>query len=377
MLSKLVFVLLLLAGGVYAYLYWGPQDGSLTLDNAWVSGRIMKIRAPINGIIAQTELQKGSHFESRQVLFRYELTTTELKIEQAREHLRQVINSQLQKCFELDTASRKMERISLQQQHDKARLDRREALLQQSLLTQEVFEDSQNQHDITNLDGNILRSEYQRLQHDNRFAILARPEVKLAQSYFKQALYEQSKTTIKLFQGGFVYEVMVYPGQEVEKGDLLAIVVLDEALLVEANVLESKVSQIYPGQRVDILPDTHNGKSFAGRVKAIVPSAASALSPIPRRNTDSNWIKVSQRIPVLVEFIDPPPATLPIGSSVKLRVLPAMVKSTDNTADQSVQQATAEITELPWQQTYRQQLDALFAREVDKTHITYPAHCVL
>jgi hypothetical protein len=58
-------------------------------------------------------------------------------------------------------------------------------------------------------------------------------------------------------------------------------------------------------------------------VHAIVPSTAASLSGVPRRNTDSNWIKVSQRVPVLISFDEADRdrvRRLPTDSSVTVRL---------------------------------------------------------
>jgi membrane fusion protein (multidrug efflux system) len=72
--------------------------------------------------------------------------------------------------------------------------------------------------------------------------------------------------------------------------------------------------------KVEIISDVHKGISLKGHIHSIVPSTAASFSPIPRNNMDSNWIKVSQRIPVLVEIDEKDKSLLPIGSSSKLHV---------------------------------------------------------
>jgi membrane fusion protein (multidrug efflux system) len=72
---------------------------------------------------------------------------------------------------------------------------------------------------------------------------------------------------------------------------------------------------------VTVVPDVGGGKRiYSGIIQSIVPSVAATFSQLPRNNLDSNWIKTSQRIPVLITLAPPTGdvAPLPLGSSVKV-----------------------------------------------------------
>jgi len=117
--------------------------------------------------------------------------------------------------------------------------------------------------------------------------------------------------------------VLVYPGRYVKKAENLLILIPKEEQVIEANVLESEISLISPGTAVMVVPDVGGGKRrFSGVVQSIVPAVAATFSPLPRNNLDSNWIKTTQRIPILITLAPSSEKTseLPLGSSVKVFV---------------------------------------------------------
>jgi membrane fusion protein (multidrug efflux system) len=122
---------------------------------------------------------------------------------------------------------------------------------------------------------------------------------------------------------GFVTRKNVEVGQVVAPGQsLLAIAALDNLWIV-ANYKETQVGKIHPGQRVKIVPDSHRGSEFSGRVDSIMAGTGSAFSLFPPENATGNYVKVVQRVPVKI-VLDPgadPGRLLRIGMSVVPTVL--------------------------------------------------------
>lgn len=122
---------------------------------------------------------------------------------------------------------------------------------------------------------------------------------------------------------GFVTRKNVEVGQVVAPGQsLLAITALDNLWIV-ANYKETQVGRIHPGQRVKIVPDSHRGTEFSGRVHSIMAGTGSAFSLFPPENATGNYVKVVQRVPVKI-VLDPgqdPGRLLRVGMSVVPTVL--------------------------------------------------------
>lgn len=122
---------------------------------------------------------------------------------------------------------------------------------------------------------------------------------------------------------GFVTRRSVEAGQVVAPGQsLLAVTALDNLWIV-ANYKETQVGKIRPGQRVTVVPDSHRGTRFSGKVDSIMAGTGSAFSLFPPENATGNYVKVVQRVPVKI-VLDPgedPGRLLRVGMSVVPTVL--------------------------------------------------------
>jgi membrane fusion protein (multidrug efflux system) len=92
---------------------------------------------------------------------------------------------------------------------------------------------------------------------------------------------------------------------------------------VTANLEETKVEHLKPGDPVDIHIDAYPDRAFSGTVYVVRAAAASQFSLIPPDNATGNFTKVVQRVPVKI-LLDPPKAKDPLylypGMSVEIHV---------------------------------------------------------
>jgi multidrug resistance efflux pump len=110
------------------------------------------------------------------------------------------------------------------------------------------------------------------------------------------------------------------PGDTVAVGQSIVTVVDPKRLWVQANVEETKVGRVQPGQPVDVTIDAL-GVSLPGRVLAVGRATSGTFSLIPQNNTTGNYTRVVQLVPVkiAVEYGDLP-LTLGASASVRIRV---------------------------------------------------------
>lgn len=140
-----------------------------------------------------------------------------------------------------------------------------------------------------------------------------------ARAGLAQARLQRSYCAILAPCDGVVSRKLLEPGMVVAPGQpLLALVPLDAAeLWVEANVKETQLRQVRPGQRVTLKADLDPGASFQGVVESLAAGTGSAFSLLPPENATGNWVKVVQRVPVRIRLVPGPSATrLRVGMSV-------------------------------------------------------------
>jgi membrane fusion protein (multidrug efflux system) len=158
-----------------------------------------------------------------------------------------------------------------------------------------------------------------------RQARVSQQEAGIAQrrTVLDEAKLNRRYTELVAPAAGFVTRRNVEVGQVVAPGQpLLAVTALDNLWIV-ANFKETQLGKIHPGQRVRIVPDSHRGSEFSGRVDSIMAGTGSAFSLFPPENATGNYVKVVQRVPVKI-VLDPgedPGRLLRIGMSVVPTVL--------------------------------------------------------
>ena len=114
----------------------------------------------------------------------------------------------------------------------------------------------------------------------------------------------------------------VEPGQIVQAGQGLLVVVPLQNVWVTANFKETQLRKIETGQRAYIESDTY-GKTFTGHVDSIAGATGAVLSLLPPENATGNYVKVVQRIPVkiVLDPISPDVAILRPGMNVEATVV--------------------------------------------------------
>ncbi|MBB6214170.1 multidrug resistance efflux pump [Anaerosolibacter carboniphilus] len=90
-------------------------------------------------------------------------------------------------------------------------------------------------------------------------------------------------------------------GEMASPGQTLAVIIDPDQLYISANIEETKLNKVKPGQIVDISIDQYPGIKFSGKVDFIGLAANSTFSLLPS-STGGTFTKTVQRIPVSIEI---------------------------------------------------------------------------
>ncbi len=150
---------------------------------------------------------------------------------------------------------------------------------------------------------------------------------KLAKVDQARAMVEAAQLNLSYAQvvaprDGVVTHKQVEPGQIVQAGQGLLVVVPLQDVWVTANFKETQLKKMHAGQKAQVKVDTY-GKTFSGHVDSIAGATGAVLSLLPPENATGNYVKVVQRIPVKV-IVDPIPeqkAILRPGMNVDVTVI--------------------------------------------------------
>jgi membrane fusion protein, multidrug efflux system len=149
---------------------------------------------------------------------------------------------------------------------------------------------------------------------------LARARLAQAQAAEHLAELNLSYATVRAPARGVVSRRNVEVGNLVSPDrPLLAVVPLDDLWIV-ANFKEDQLQAMRPGMRAAIDIDTYGGRKLGGHVESLAAGTGARFALLPPDNASGNFVKVVQRIPVLIRIDDRAGLELRPGMSADVTV---------------------------------------------------------
>lgn len=147
----------------------------------------------------------------------------------------------------------------------------------------------------TQISGKLLEFNVEEGELLQKGQIIGRQDLgSLPDSSLEMAIIRSPITGIVLKKQGTVGEI-------VSLGQSLAVLVDPNKLYISANIEETKLAKVKPGEPVEISVDEYPDKKFMGTVDSIGQATAATFSLLPA-STGSNFTKVVQKIPVKINI---------------------------------------------------------------------------
>lgn len=118
----------------------------------------------------------------------------------------------------------------------------------------------------------------------------------------ENAMLQLSYTYIIAPADGYVGERTISVGELINANQVVATMVLSDKLWVNANFKETQIEKIKLGQEATITIDALDGKEFKGKVVGFSPATGAKFSMVEPDNSTGNFVKITQRIPVKIDF---------------------------------------------------------------------------
>lgn len=125
-----------------------------------------------------------------------------------------------------------------------------------------------------------------------------------AAAHVDQAKLNLEYTELRAPSDGIIARKSVEVGQLAAAGVPLLGFVSSESRWVTANLKETEISHVKPGQEVTIWVDAVAGKKFHGKVVSLSSATGATFSLLPPDNATGNFTKVVQRVPVKISLDD-------------------------------------------------------------------------
>lgn len=195
-------------------------------------------------------------------------------------------------------------------------LDRARALSQRGMITHKQMDTAQA--DVTRLQSTQRKLDAERLQAegtlgeavaesdrleviDRQIAGLEPVEANLM-ALFRQQQIDVGDCTIKSPVPAVIDRVFVEPGEYVLAGQRILMLHDPKEVWIEANVKETQLRKLKLGQPVHVVVDAYPDDLFSGRVARIGSATTSRFALLPTPNPSGNFTKITQRVPVKIDF---------------------------------------------------------------------------
>lgn len=149
---------------------------------------------------------------------------------------------------------------------------------------------------------------------------LALARVALARADLRLASINTGNMRILTAVRGVVSHIAVEPGQIVLPERPLMSIVETADVWVVANFKESQLQKMSIGQPADIVIDAYAHHPFRGHVESLGAASGSRFSLLPADNVSGNFVKVVQRVPIVLRIDDSDGFVLRPGLSASVGV---------------------------------------------------------
>ncbi len=299
--------------------------GSVHTENAYIKADIIALATDVSGIVAEVPVQPNQQVKRGQLLVKLEDTPFRLAVQEAEAHLNQVRNQLLAKRADYAEAEAALEQARQDAAYSKRQLSRNEKLgsvaVSEAQLddSRQALQQAQAKIAINRQKLSSLAAE---LGGDNTTPLEQQADLKVAQAQLDRALYQLSRTEIHAKVDGTIANEVPNVGEMVPAGFSLVSMLSREQTWVEANLKETQIADVVPGQAATVEIDAYPGIAFDAVVESLSPASGSEFALIPAQNASGNWVKVVQRVPVRLRLLKDQDAKWPLraGMSAAVRI---------------------------------------------------------
>jgi len=302
-----------------SWLFGGRYVGT---DDAYVHAPQLMVSTDVSGLVQDVDVRQGQHVKAGQVLFRIDPHQFQIALDNAKANLAQM---RLTLLSMKDDYARMQKDIAAQQAQvawNQVTFDRYASLLKLNSIAPAQYD--QARFTLATAQSTLAslkeQAEVQLAKLGSSLSIPVEqlPQYRAAEAQVAEAQRQLDHTVVRAPFDGTVTEVdSLQPGTLVVSA-LSAFSTTSAVGLVstknpwvEANMKETDLTHVHPGQPVEVTIDTYPGRSWNGEVQSISPTTGSDFSVLPAENASGNWVKVTQRVDVKVRLEvhpgDPPP----------------------------------------------------------------------
>jgi membrane fusion protein, multidrug efflux system len=302
----LLIVLPLLLAVVGAAI-WLQGGRTVSTENAYVKADIAQVSPQVSGRVVQVLVRDHAAVEAGAELvkldpepFKLALDKAEAELDNARTTVETARAQWLETQAELAEVEAQADFLGRQAQ-------RQRALAATGTASATKLEEALNAAEVARDRIGVVKRRLARmlaaLGGDAEIAADDHPLVREKRAERDRAALDLARTTIGAPVSGTAVNVKLQPGDEVRAMTPLFVVVAQTRPWVEANMKETDLTHVKPGQKARVVLDVYPDVTWAAEIETISPATGAEFAILPPQNASGNWVKVVQRLPVRVRLL--------------------------------------------------------------------------
>lgn len=318
----LALPVILAGAGTYMWVTGGRY---VSTDNAYVKQDKVAVAPEVQGLVTAVHVAENAPVKAGDVLFeidaqpyRIALAQAEAALATARLNVQRMRADLSQKRAELAEAEQELE--FRQRDHD-----RQAKLAQNGYAAQSKLDESRNE--LRAAEQGVAKTRQgvaaalANLGGDAAIVTDSHPSVMQALAARDRAALDLDRTIVRAPADGVASQTdRLRVGQFALPGLTMMSLVETQATYVEANVKETDLTNMRPGQGATIELDAYPGRTLTAKVASIGAGTGSEFSILPAQNATGNWVKVVQRVPVRLELAPGEKVPLRAGLSANVEI---------------------------------------------------------
>ena len=326
----IVLILLVLAGGWFGITKYIHAQHHEETDDAQIQANVSPVIPRVAGYVKEVRVKDNQFVKKGDTLLILDDRDLALRVKQAEAALATAqsnlgaaqANTNASKAninttkAGITTADAQIEAAKINVWRTQQDFDRYSNLIQDHSITQQQFEQAQAAKETAEKQLQVLIQQRNQVAQQTSAvssqSTATSSQIGVAAAVIKQRDVDVAEAKLNLSYGaviapesGVVSKVNVQNGQFLQAGQSLFTIVLSNDIWVVGNFKETQFEKMRISQRVIIHADAFPGHAFEAKLSSFSPGTGSLFSLLPPDNASGNFVKVVQRLPVKIEFLNP------------------------------------------------------------------------